>query len=81
MVASYGPIVESVIMAVISWNRICLTIESFMQTLGYGVSIGAVHKVRHARGGEVVREGVTVCDRGGGQEHVTSCLYKFLSYI
>ena len=42
---------------------------------------GAVHKVRHARGGEGVREGVTVCDRGGGQEHVTSRLYKFLSYI
>lgn len=39
VVASYGPIVESVIMAVISWNRICLTLESFMQTLGYGVSI------------------------------------------
>ena len=31
---------------------------------GYG-SLGAVHKVRHARG-EVVREGVTVCDRGRG---------------
>ena len=31
---------------------------------------------------EGVREGVTVCDRGeGGQEHVTSRLYKFLSYI
>src|SRR6218665_822488 len=42
--------------------------------------IGAVHKVRHARGGGGVR-GVTVCDRGGGQEHVTSRLYKFLSYI
>ena len=27
------------------------------------VYIGAVHKVRHARGGGV-REGVTVCDRG-----------------
>jgi len=44
--------------------------------------LGAAHKVRHARGGEGVREGVTVCDRGeGGQEHVTSRLYKFLSYI
>ena len=31
--------------------------------------------------GEEVREGVTVCDRGGGKEHVTSSLYKFLSYI
>ena len=31
----------------------------------------AVHKVRHARG-EGVREVVTVCDRGRGQEHVTS---------
>ena len=41
---------------------------------------GAVHKVRHARGGEGVQEGVTVCERGeGGQEHVTSCLYEFLS--
>ena len=28
--------------------------------------IGAVHKVRHARGEEGVREGVTVCDRGEG---------------
>jgi len=32
--------------------------------------LGAVHKVRHARGGGV-REGVTVCDRGRGKEHVT----------
>ena len=31
--------------------------------------------------GEGVREGVTVCDRGRGQEHVTSRLYTFLSYI
>ena len=30
--------------------------------------------------GEGVREGVTVCDRGG-QEYVTSRLYIFLSYI
>ena len=37
-------------------------------------SLGAVHKVRHARGGEG-RGGVTVCDRGsGGKEHVTSHL-------
>ena len=28
--------------------------------------LGAVHKVRHARGGEGFREGVTVCDRGRG---------------
>src|SRR6218665_4156679 len=42
---------------------------------------GAVHKVRHTRG-EGVRVGVTVCDRGeGGQAHVTSRLYIFLSYI
>jgi len=26
-------------------------------------------------------ENETVCDRGRGQEHVTSHLYKFLSYI
>ena len=38
---------------------------------------GAVHKVRHARGGGV-QEGVTVCDRGRGQEHVMSHLYIFL---
>src|SRR6218665_2530909 len=42
---------------------------------------GRDHKVRHAQGGEGVREGVTVCDRGGGQERVTSRLYKILSYI
>ena len=30
--------------------------------------------------GEGIREGVTVCDRGG-KEHVTSHLYIFLSYI
>jgi len=35
--------------------------------------LGAVHKVCHAWGGEGVRKGVTVCDRGEGvQEHVTS---------
>ena len=28
--------------------------------------LGAIHKVRHTRGGEGVREGVTVCDRGRG---------------
>ena len=33
-----------------------------------GDTLGAVHKVRHARGGE----GVPVCDRGWVQEHVTS---------
>ena len=33
--------------------------------------LGAVHRVRHARGGGV-REGVTVCDRGRVQGHVTS---------
>src|SRR6218665_3801250 len=38
-------------------------------------TLGAVHKVRHARGGGV-REDVTVCERGG-QEHVTSRLYIF----
>jgi len=27
--------------------------------------------------GEGVRDGVTVCDRGGGQEPVTSHLYNF----
>ena len=42
---------------------------------------GAVHKARHARGGGV-REGVTVCDRVREvQEHVTSRLQIFLSYI
>ena len=43
---------------------------------------GAVHKVRHARVGE---GGPRRCDSlwqgEGGQEHVTSRLYKFLSYI
>ena len=38
-----------------------------------------------SRGRRSDREGVTVCNRGlsegGGQEHVTSRLYKFLSYI
>ena len=34
--------------------------------------LGAVHKVRHARRGEGIREGVTVCDRGRVLEHVTS---------
>ena len=45
---------------------------------GSGVQ-GAVHKVRHARGGGGPRR----CDsltEGGGQEHVTSRLYTFLSY-
>ena len=36
-------------------------------------TLGTVHKVRHARGGGV-REGATVCARGGGQEHETSRL-------
>ena len=31
--------------------------------------------------GKGVREGVTVCDRGRGQDHVTSGFYKFLLYI
>ena len=43
--------------------------------------LGAVHKVRHARGEEGVWEGVTVCDRGRVQEQVTSRLYILLSYI
>ena len=34
-------------------------------------TFGAINKVHYARGGWV-REGVTVCDRGGVQEHVTS---------
>jgi len=46
-----------------------------MQSVSHSVSFlqGAVHKVRHAQG-EGVREGVTVCDRVGGQERVTSHL-------
>ena len=31
-------------------------------------TLGAVHKVRHARGGQGVREGVTFCDGGRGKE-------------
>ena len=42
---------------------------------------GAVHKVRHARGGRGVREGVTVCDRGGVQEHVTSHFSFFFIHM
>src|SRR6218665_2271141 len=38
---------------------------------------GAVHKVRHARGGEGVREGVTVCDRGRGSRACDVTLIKF----
>jgi len=38
----------------------------------FHVRAGAVYKERHARGGGV-REGVTVCDKGG-QEPVTSHL-------
>jgi len=40
--------------------------------------LGAVHKLRNARGGRRVRESVTVCDRGGVQEHVTSHFKKFI---
>jgi len=48
---------------------------------GHCFAVGAVHKVRHARG-EGVREGVTIYDRGSGvQEHVTShFLKKFHTY-
>ena len=47
----------------------------------YVIAYGAVHKVRHARG-EGVREGVTACDRGGGQARVCDVtLINFLSYI
>ena len=41
--------------------------------------LGAVHKVRHARGGP--RRCDSLWQGEGGQEHVTSRLYKFLSYI
>ena len=45
------------------------------------VGLGAVHKVRHARGGGV-REGVTVCDREEGvQEHVTSHFSNFFIHM
>src|SRR6218665_820786 len=37
-------------------------------------TLGAVHKVRHARGEQGVREGVTFCNRGRGKEDVTSHL-------
>src|SRR6218665_1799809 len=35
--------------------------------------LGAVHKVRHARGEKGVREGVTVCDRGQRGSRVGLC--------
>jgi len=41
---------------------------------------GAVHKVRHARGGKGVREGVTVCDRGPRAYYIT-LLKKFIHNI
>ena len=42
---------------------------------------GSVHKVPHARG-EGVREGVTVCDRGGGSRayDVTLLIFFYLTY-
>src|SRR6218665_1259431 len=47
-------------------------VSSFPLQFFYLSAMGAVHKVRHARGGGV-REGVTVCDRKRRiQEHVTS---------
>ena len=46
-----------------------------------GVLVGAVHKVRHARGLEGVPESVTVCDRGRGSRACDVTLINFLSYI
>ena len=45
------------------------------------LNFGAVHKVRHARGGRESKKVWQFVKEGGGQEHVTSRLYKFLSYI
>ena len=63
------------------WQKINARILQYICTIctcelckeGYGPSI----KYVTLEGAEGVREGVTVCDRGGGQEHVTSCLYIF----
>ena len=44
------------------------------------IRLGAVHKVRHARGGEG-SEKVTVCDRGRGSRACDVTLIIFLSYI
>src|SRR6218665_337598 len=43
--------------------------KKFKTALCHGID----HRVCHARGGRV-REGVTVCDKGRGQDHVTSHL-------
>ena len=42
---------------------------------------GAVHKVRYARGGGCPRRCDSLRQGEGGQDHVTSRLYKVLSYI
>jgi len=42
---------------------------------------GAVHKVRHTRGGGGSRRCDSLWQGEWGQERVTSRLYKFLSYI
>jgi len=59
--------------------------EQFEYNLLTNLMLGAVHKVRHARGlGPLgVREGVTVCDMGRGiQEHVRPHLKKqFHTYV
>ena len=54
----------------------------FLQWILISLVKGPSKKYVTLEGGGV-REGVTVCDRGewGGKEHVTSRLYKFLSYI
>jgi len=51
---------------------ICILV-CYAQNVFYLILVRAIHKVRHARVGGI-REGVTVCDRGGGQEPVTSHL-------
>ena len=60
---------------------------AFMKNVQFALGIarlsflGAVHKVRHARGGRGSEDVWRFVTGGGGQEHVTSRLYKFLSYI
>ena len=58
------------------WKKLNLHHEMLGNTKGPSIKYVTLEGV------EGVREGVTVCDRGdGGQEHVTSRLYKFLSYV
>ena len=57
-------------------SRLLQPFDEFMVVLQ-----GAVHKVRHARGGRGSEKVWQFVTGGGGKEHVTSRLYKFLSYI